>query len=55
MNFQDMSGKVKGRNDSILGVIRITIWILWINEMYILKTDNSKTYGRVSMTFSVYV
>ena len=27
LNFQDMSEKVKGRNDPILGVIRITIWI----------------------------
>ena len=26
-NFHDMSEKVKGRNVSILGVIRITIWI----------------------------
>ena len=29
-NFQDMSEKVKGRNDSILGVIWI-IWIFWIH------------------------
>ena len=32
-NFQDMSEKVKGWNDWILEVIRITIWILWIHEM----------------------
>ena len=32
-NFQDMSEKVKGWNDWILEVIRITIWIFWIHEM----------------------
>ena len=33
INFQYMCEKVKGRNDSTLGVIQITIWILWIHEM----------------------
>ena len=32
-----MSEMVKGRNDSILGVIRITIWILWIHFDEIFK------------------
>ena len=32
-NFQDMSENVKGRNYSIFGVIRITIWMFWIHEM----------------------
>ena len=30
--FSGYSEKVKGRNDSILGEIRI-IWIFWIHEM----------------------
>ena len=50
-----MSEKVKGKNDSIFGVIRMTDWIFWIHEMYFLKTDNSKTYGWISMKFSGYV
>ena len=54
LNFQDMSGKVKERNDSILGVIRITVWIFWIHEIYFLKTDNLKTYGWILRKFSGY-
>ena len=52
-NFQDMYETVKGRNDSILGAIRITIWIFWIHDR--IKTDNSKSYGWILMKFSGYV
>ena len=50
-----MSETVKGRSDYILGVIQITVWIFWIQEMHFLKKDSSKTYGGILMKFSGYV
>ena len=39
----------QGRSDYILGVIRIIVWIFWINVF--LKEDNPKGYGWTWMKF----
>ena len=46
----------QGTSDLILGVIWITVWIIWIQAVRcICEQDNSKTYGWILMKFSGYV
>ena len=43
-------------SDSILGVIWITVWIMWVQAARcVCVQDNSKTYGWISMKFLEYV
>ena len=42
-------------SDKIMGVIWITVWIMWIQAARcVCVQDNSKTYGRISMKFLEY-